>query len=48
MKKGKAFGEIALIHNTPRSASVRAAREGSVWAVQRQIFRNILKQLSSR
>lgn len=48
MKKGKAFGEIALIHNTPRSATVRTGREGSVWAVSRQIFRSILKQLSSR
>lgn len=48
MKKGKAFGEIALIHNTPRSATVKAVTDGAVWGVQRNAFRNILKQLSSR
>lgn len=48
MKKGKAFGEIALIHNTPRSASVVAATDGGVWGVQRATFRNILKMLSTR
>lgn len=46
--KGKAFGEIALIHNTPRSATVQASTDGAVWGVQRASFRNILKQLSSR
>ncbi|KAH0482201.1 MAG: uncharacterized protein KVP18_000135 [Porospora cf. gigantea A] len=48
MKKGKAFGEIALIHNTPRSATVKALTKGGVWGVQRTTFRNILKQLSSK
>eukprot|EP01069_Polyplicarium_translucidae_P004690 Polyplicarium_translucidae@DN2636_c0_g1_i1.p1 len=48
MKNGRAFGEIALIHNTPRSATVTAQTDGAVWGVQRQAFRNILKQLSSR
>lgn len=48
MRKGKAFGEIALIHNTARSASVRAVKDGTLWAVNRATFRNTLKQLSSR
>eukprot|EP00923_Selenidium_pygospionis_P034312 GHVN01059863.1.p1 GENE.GHVN01059863.1~~GHVN01059863.1.p1 ORF type:complete len:781 (+),score=76.66 GHVN01059863.1:1512-3854(+) len=48
MKAGKAFGEIALIHNTPRSATVKCLDDGSVWGVQRTAFRNILKQLSAR
>eukprot|EP01071_Lankesteria_metandrocarpae_P003243 Lankesteria_metandrocarpae@DN2841_c0_g1_i1.p1 len=48
MKKGKAFGEIALIHNMPRSATVRALAPGALWGVTRATFRNILKQLSSR
>lgn len=48
MKKGKAFGELALIYNTTRSASVKASTDGTVWGVQRATFRNMLKQLSSR
>ncbi|KFG55913.1 protein kinase G AGC kinase family member PKG, partial [Toxoplasma gondii FOU] len=49
MDKGKAFGEIALIHNTERSATVVASStEGALWGVQRHTFRETLKQLSSR
>ncbi|EZG50652.1 CGMP-dependent protein kinase [Gregarina niphandrodes] len=48
MRNGRAFGEIALIHNTQRSATVRCVKDGALWAVQRSTFRNILKQLSSR
>lgn len=37
-----------MIHNTPRSATVKASTDGAVWGVQRTTFRNILKHLSSR
>uniref|UniRef100_A0A0G4IBD7 cGMP-dependent protein kinase n=1 Tax=Chromera velia CCMP2878 TaxID=1169474 RepID=A0A0G4IBD7_9ALVE len=48
MRKGKAFGEIALIHNCARSATVRASEDGGIWGVGRTKFRAILKSLSSR
>ncbi|XP_026191380.1 cGMP-dependent protein kinase egl-4 [Cyclospora cayetanensis] len=46
---GQAFGEIALIHNTARTATIRThTPEAALWGVQRQVFREALKQLSSR
>ncbi|GAB6026836.1 cAMP-dependent protein kinase type II regulatory subunit [Chamberlinius hualienensis] len=36
------FGELALMYNVPRAASVRAAIDGSLWAMDRQTFRRIL------
>lgn len=46
--KGDAFGEIALIHNCPRSATVRTTEASRVWGVVRTTFRRVLKQLSTR
>jgi len=48
LQRGRGFGELALIHNCPRSATVKAVQDGQLWGVQRATFRNILKQLSSR
>ncbi|XP_015793240.1 cAMP-dependent protein kinase type II regulatory subunit-like isoform X1 [Tetranychus urticae] len=36
------FGELALMYNMPRSASVEAKTEGSLWAMSRQTFRKIV------
>eukprot|EP00918_Siedleckia_nematoides_P041252 GHVU01089583.1.p1 GENE.GHVU01089583.1~~GHVU01089583.1.p1 ORF type:complete len:894 (+),score=151.92 GHVU01089583.1:192-2873(+) len=48
MLKGKAFGEVSLIHNTARSASVVCLESGNLWGVDRLTFRETLKNLSSR
>jgi cGMP-dependent protein kinase len=48
MTRGKAFGELALIHNCPRSASVLATSTAALFGVHRKTFRRILKQLSQR
>ena len=37
-----AFGELALLYNTPRAATVTAKAEGLLWGVDRQTFRNII------
>ena len=39
METGKAFGEIALIHDIPRSATVKTETKASAWTVNRKIFR---------
>lgn len=36
------FGELALLYNMPRAATVQAVSEGSLWAMDRQTFRRIL------
>merc|ERR1711936_391113 len=36
------FGELALLYNMPRAASVRAETDGSLWALDRQTFRKIV------
>ncbi|KAL1501155.1 hypothetical protein ABEB36_006538 [Hypothenemus hampei] len=36
------FGELALLYNMPRAATIKAQTEGSLWAMDRQTFRRIL------
>jgi cAMP-dependent protein kinase regulator len=38
------FGELALMHSAPRSASIVAKTDGHLWALQRAAFRQILVQ----
>jgi len=40
------FGELALLYNAPRAATVRAASDGLLWAVDGETFRYIM--ISSR
>lgn len=41
-KNGSAFGELALMYNTPRSATVRCTVPGRLFALERNVFRGIL------
>lgn len=36
------FGELALMYNTPRAATIVATTEGSLWAMDRATFRRII------
>lgn len=36
------FGELALLYNMPRAATIKAISDGSLWAMDRQTFRRIL------
>lgn len=40
--KLSSFGELALMHNKPLQASVRAVTGGTLWALRREDFRGIL------
>lgn len=42
------FGELALLYNMPRAATIKAVTEGQLWALDRQTFRRILLKAAFR
>lgn len=42
------FGELALLYNMPRAASIQAETVGHLWAMDRQTFRRILLKSAFR
>lgn len=42
------FGELAILHNKPRAATVTCVSAGSLWAIDRRSFRAVLIKSSSR
>lgn len=42
------FGELALLYNMPRAATIKAVTEGQLWALDRQTFRRILLKSAFR
>jgi len=41
---GEAFGELALLYNAPRAATIRAKCNSILWALDRETFNNIVKE----
>jgi len=39
---GSSFGELALMYNTPRAATVTCSRPGQVWCLERETFQMML------
>ena len=42
-KPGESFGELALLYNAPRAATIRAKTDSICWALDRECFNNIVK-----
>ena len=40
---GEAFGELALLYNAPRAASIVASEQSELWALDRRTFNHIVK-----
>jgi len=48
MGVGDAFGELALLYNCPRAASVEAAEKCVLWKLDRDTFNNIVKDAAAK
>lgn len=40
--EGESFGELALLYNAPRAASVTCKEGGRLWAIERKVFRYVV------
>ena len=43
-KPGESFGELALLYNAPRAASIQSKTDSLLWALDRECFNNIVKE----
>ena len=39
---GKVFGELAILYNCKRTASIRAVVDSKVWALERRVFQQVM------
>ncbi|BFF93953.1 cGMP-dependent protein kinase 1 [Drosophila madeirensis] len=42
------FGELAILYNAPRQATIKAATDARVWKIERETFRTIMQISGSR
>jgi cAMP-dependent protein kinase regulator len=45
---GEAFGELALLYNAPRAATIKAKTDSHLWVLDRNTFNNIVKEAAQR
>ena len=48
LNRGNCFGELALLYNAPRSATIQVLEESSFWAIDRKTFKTTLEEIKQR
>lgn len=46
--RGTGFGELALLYNAPRSASIKAFEKSFFWAIDRKTFRLLVEEITTK
>jgi cAMP-dependent protein kinase regulator len=47
-RPGEAFGELALLYNAPRAASIKAKTDCILFSLDRECFNNIVKDAARK
>lgn len=45
---GEGFGELSLLYNTPRAATITAQKESLLWKLDRDTFNHIVKDAAAK
>ncbi|CAG0892869.1 unnamed protein product [Cyprideis torosa] len=48
MGPGRAFGELAILYNCRRTASIKAIQPSKVWALERRVFQQVMMKTGLR
>lgn len=48
IKRGASFGELALMYNSPRTATVTAQTDSTLWVLPRVVFRDVVSGAGQR
>ena len=48
IKEGEGFGELALLFNADRSASIRSCEKCGLWGIERTTFRKVVQEMMSK